>query len=134
MEGTDFAIDYFPSFVPVPGNFTGIVTSGVGITSGNAGNITITAGSIEIGGGAVIASTVEGVGSGGAITLNSGVLTITEAARLDASTFGPGAGGSIFIASDGTVALDGPGSRLLTESFSTAPDAGTAGDITVAAA
>ena len=133
-DGTVFAIDEFPPFVPVPGNLTGIVTSGVGIASGDAGNITITAGSIEIGGGAVIASTVEGVGSGGTITLNSGVLTITEAARLDASTTGPGAGGSIFITSDGTGVLDGPGSRLLTESFSTAPDAGTAGDITVAAA
>jgi large exoprotein involved in heme utilization and adhesion len=130
-DGTVFPIDEFTPFRPSPGNFTGIVSSGVDITSGDAGNITINAGSIEIGGGAVIASTVEGVGSGGAITLNSGVLTMTEGARLDASTFGPGAGGNIVVNVTGDVLVNGQSGGFLVESFSTEPDAGLAGSIFV---
>lgn len=78
-------------------------------------------------------STASGAGAAGSIALSAGALTLTQGASISASTQGPGTGGNVGITTPGTVLLDGPDTAIATESASAAPDAGTAGNITLSA-
>jgi filamentous hemagglutinin family protein len=136
-DGTIFSIEEFGGgfieFEDFAPNFTGFFSIVRAETGGTAGNITINAPIVELGGGAVLATSTAGQGGGGTITINADSLSLLGGARLDASTVGVGDGGNIVINVTGSVVAQGTGGSLVVNSFSTEPDAGLAGSIFVTA-
>ncbi|MFQ5776060.1 MAG: hypothetical protein ACE5GS_16185, partial [Kiloniellaceae bacterium] len=74
-----------------------------------------------------------GAGSAGSITILAGELRLTGGAVVSATTQGPGPGGGIDLQAQNIIALDGAGTGVRTESASSAPNAGTAGNVTLSA-
>jgi large exoprotein involved in heme utilization and adhesion len=79
--------------------FTGI-TSQSGFSSGNAGEVRVSAGSLTIGNGAEISASTFGSGTGGDVRVNTGLLAISNSGEISASTFGSGAGGDVTVSAN----------------------------------
>jgi large exoprotein involved in heme utilization and adhesion len=80
---------------PIP---TGIFANGEGLGAGRAGNITVTAGNLEVRNGAEIsASFLRGLGQGGNVTINATDITLQDGGRISAESFDTGLAGQIFI-------------------------------------
>jgi large exoprotein involved in heme utilization and adhesion len=113
------------------GNLSGVFST-VG-ADGMGGAIVITAGRLEVFNDGIVTTTTSGSGDGGSIAIAAGEILLASGGSIAAGTTNSGNAGNITMTAGGTVLLDGAGTGLFTESTSTAPDAGTAGDITVAA-
>jgi large exoprotein involved in heme utilization and adhesion len=97
---------------PIPtGIFaTGIFVTGVGGVGGElfevgAGNITVTAGNLEVRNGAEINAGIFGPGQGGNVTINATDITLQDGGRISAEGFDPGLG-QVFIADAGDITLE----------------------------
>jgi filamentous hemagglutinin family protein len=82
--------------------------------SGNAGNITVTAGSLSITNSDGISSSTLGSGNAGNISVTAGTVMLSEFGGIDSDSFFSGAAGNISVAVNGT----GPGAlTILTNGF-----------------
>jgi large exoprotein involved in heme utilization and adhesion len=81
---------------PIP---TGIFANGEGAGAGRSGNITVTAGSLEVRNGAEINASFRGLGQGGNVMIEVGdLLHLSNGSRITASVAGgEGSGGNIAI-------------------------------------
>jgi len=86
---------------------TGIEAQASGTQSGNAGTVTVSAGSIIIQGGAQITSSTDGPGRGGDVTVNTGSISILNGGIVSSDTGGTGSAGSVQVATPGALLLDG---------------------------
>ena len=89
------------------GGFTEIAASALGTRSGNAGAVTIDAGSVRIQGGARIASATAGPGRGGAVAVNAGTLTLSGGGSVNTQTVASGNAGVVSLDVGGDLAIDG---------------------------
>ena len=101
-----------------------IVTSSAILNSGNAGSITINAGSTAIEDGARIGADTFSAGQGGNITVTGGTLRLTNGSAITNTSSGSGNAGTITI-NAGNIAVDG--ARIGADTIS----AGRGGDITI---
>jgi large exoprotein involved in heme utilization and adhesion len=78
-------------------------------STGNAGDIRITAGSLHVDGanGASIGSSTFGAGRSGNIVVQVGTLTLTNGALIGSSTFGTGQGGTVTVTATEAIAISG---------------------------
>ncbi len=79
--------------------FTGI-TSQSGFSSGNAGEVLVSAGSLTISNGGEISASTFGSGTGGDVQVSTGSLAISSGGEISASTFGSGAGGGVMVSAN----------------------------------
>ena len=125
VDGTFF----FPSGVLATAEFG---------SAGNAGDIRVDAGRIDVGSGGQIATNTRSSGDGGVITLTAGQIALTEGGQIFGGTFAQGKGGSIVIDADAVLArgrfFDGdfffPSGVLATAEFGSQ---GNAGEVRVTA-
>jgi filamentous hemagglutinin family protein len=66
-----------------------------GISEGDAGDVTITAGSLTLVNRGIISARTDGLGSGGDVTINVDQLLIKDKGRIVATTRGQGTGGTV---------------------------------------
>jgi large exoprotein involved in heme utilization and adhesion len=105
--------------------FTGIASQAEPGSTGDAGDLTVTAGNLEVRNGAEINASASGPGQGGNVTISATDITLQDGGRISAGSIGAGLGGQIFIK-----ALDNL--RLVNGSqISAATTQADAGDITL---
>ncbi len=97
-----------------------------------AGAVTIGARSIEVLADSEISTSTLGAGPAGTVALTGERLRVANG-TVASSTSGAGDGGNVVVTTSGSVGLDGAGAGLMTESTSSAPDAGAAGNVTLTA-
>ena len=98
-------------------------------STGNAGQITVSAPTLTMGDGGAISVANSGAGNAGNIALNVSNFTQTGGARVDSSTSGSGLGGDLTVNAVNSASISDPGTGL----FSTASGTGAGGDIKVQA-
>jgi large exoprotein involved in heme utilization and adhesion len=113
-----------------PGAASGILSEANVGSTGNAGTIRLTAGSLSIFAGGEISSTAVGPGNAGTILIDAGSASIFDTGLIATTTKQTGAGGDIDLAVSGNLLLSGVGPQIAAESTGT----GNAGSITVSAA
>jgi filamentous hemagglutinin family protein len=96
------------------GSFTGIVASANPGSTGNAGDITVTAGRLALAASGTIVSNTFGASSGGRVAVDvtgrgARALVIRTDGAIAASTFGKGNGGRIAVDVQGGLTIDGAG-------------------------
>ncbi len=91
------------------GGFTEIAASALGARSGNAGTVTIDAGSVRVQGKARIASATAGPGRGGAVAVNTGTLAVSGGGSVNTQTVASGDAGVVSLNVGGDLAIDGGG-------------------------
>jgi large exoprotein involved in heme utilization and adhesion len=118
-----------------PDSFTGMSSQANQGSTGNAGSISVSAGSISLANVGQISSLTFGPGNAGQINVAAGALSIASNGRIIASTLGSGRGGSVAIAVAGQLSLDGTQGdpNLLTGISSQTQGGGAAGTVTVTA-
>jgi filamentous hemagglutinin family protein len=102
---------------------TGILSEALAGSSGNGGSVTVSAGSLDIGGYGEISSRADpgnskhptATGAAGQVVVSVGALTITGHGSITTATSGPGQGGDIDIVA-GTIGLSGPHARITAQS------------------
>jgi large exoprotein involved in heme utilization and adhesion len=72
-------------------------TEGCGEKCGDAGNITVKTGSLQLKEGAQISASTAGPGKGGNMAINADNLQLSDGSEIRARSFGPGTGGNINI-------------------------------------
>lgn len=116
------------------GGFTQIGASSQGLQSGNAGTVTVSAGTATARNGAQIASLTNGPGQGGNVAVNTGALTLTRGGLITSGTSGAGNGGEIALTVGGALTIDGTdkgGFRNGVSSEATPGSSGLAGAVRV---
>ena len=98
-------------------------------STGNAGQIEVSATALSLVDGAKISVDTSGAGNAGAIALNLAALSLAGGARIDSSTTAGGRGGDIALNATSGGSLAGADGGL----FSTASSSGSAGQIVVSA-
>ncbi|MEH1885626.1 beta strand repeat-containing protein [Nostoc sp.] len=124
VKGGTFGLD---KIIGVSGLFSYLLSG-----EGKGGDIEITAGSLSVTNGAVIAGDTDGQGNGGNITINArDRVSVTNNATISANTLGQGNGGNITINAGDTVTFDGGKNGLITSVGTNAFDnsTGNAGNI-----
>ena len=117
--------------VSIAGVETGLFSTAEAKSTGDAGQIVVSAPSLSLTEGGKISVATSGAGRAGDILLNVNDFTLAGGARVDSSTSGPGAGGTVTInAASGVVTISGSGSGL----FSNAEGSGPGGDVNIQAA
>jgi large exoprotein involved in heme utilization and adhesion len=121
-------------------SFTGISARADQGSSGNAGDVTVTAGTLRVVGGGEITSDAFATGNGGDVSVSvtgkgAAALTIRTGGEIAAGTFGPGNGGRIEVDVAGRLTINGTGTSSFTGISATAESGsrGHAGDVTVKA-
>jgi filamentous hemagglutinin family protein len=121
-----------------PGSFTGISSQANKGSTGNAGPISISAGSISLANQGQIFSLSLGSGNPGEITVNAGALSIASNSVIGSpvvgspTSTGSGKGGSVSLRIDGQLTIDGAGGDPIfftgiTAQSQSAADAGSIG-------
>jgi filamentous hemagglutinin family protein len=113
--------------VSISGLATGLFSTAE--STGNAGQIVVSAPTFTMSEGGQISVATASVGRAGDVGLHVSNFTLTGGARVDSSTTGAGLGGNVTIDAAGPVSIAGPGTGL----FSTATGTGDAGQIAVMA-
>jgi large exoprotein involved in heme utilization and adhesion len=122
-------------------HLTGIAAQNNPGSTGNAGSVTVRAGSLTIERGASIAATTYGQGAGGDVSVDvtgtgARALVIRTSGEIDASTNGAGNGGQVAVDVAGGLVINGAHAdpRFATGILAQANpgSTGTAGDVTVA--
>ena len=120
---------------PAGAGFTEIGASAFGERSGNAGTVTVSAGSVTVQGAARIASLTAGPGRGGAVTVNAGTASLSQAGSITTATSGSGNAGSVALNVGGGLIIDGTSAVSSEAAPKSAGSAGTvrvnAGDISI---
>jgi filamentous hemagglutinin family protein len=123
-----------------PNSFTGVSsqtnTDKAGkVSTGNAGPINISAGSISLANLGRISSSTVGSGDAGQITIAAGTLSITSNGAIASATFGSGKAGGVSVAVAGQLSVDGATGdpTLLTGISSQSQGGGDAGTVSVKA-
>jgi large exoprotein involved in heme utilization and adhesion len=123
-------IDGIASSVP-----TGI-TSGSAFGTGNAGNVSVSAGLLAVSNGGEISATTD-FGAGGSVKVSTGSLAISNRGEISATTFNTGVGGDVLVSVTGDLVINGidPNSPTRTGIFARTLDrsGGNAGRVTVSA-
>ena len=109
------------------GGFTEIAASAQGSQSGNAGTVTVSAGTAAVRNGGRIASTTTGPGRGGDVTVNTGALALARGGTITSDTFGSGNGGEIALAVGGALTIDGTDKSGLRNGVSSEAAPGSSG-------
>jgi filamentous hemagglutinin family protein len=91
------------------GGFTDIAASAQGLQSGDAGTVSVSAGTVAVRGGAQIASLTNGPGRAGNVTVSTGALTLARGGTITTDTFGSGNAGDIALTIGGALIIDGTG-------------------------
>ena len=120
---------------PAGGGSTEIGASALGERSGNAGTVTVSAGTVTVQGAARIASSTAGPGRGGSVTVNAGTASLSQAGSITTATSGSGNAGSVALNVGRGLIIDGA-SAISSEAVPTSVgSAGTvrvnAGDISI---
>ncbi len=118
------------------GGFTEIGASALGPRSGDAGAVSVSAGSVTVQNGARIASATDGSGQGGNVTVNTGALTLARGGRITTDTSGSGKAGEIVLDASGALTIDGAGAggfRNGVSSEAAVDVSGSAGSVRVSA-
>jgi Large exoproteins involved in heme utilization or adhesion len=112
-------------------NATGLFAQANRGNSGDAGDLTVKAGSLEVHNGAVISASTFGPGRGGNLAIDAHDLEVSNGGQIGAVTSGPGRGGNVTVNATSIELRDG--STIAAESKSAAPDAGESGSISITA-
>jgi hypothetical protein len=116
---------------------TGISSQANRNSKGNAGGVTVSAGSLSIVDGGAISTTTFESGNAGNVFVTAGGLSIASSGEIVSNTKGSGKGGSVLVKVDGQLTIDGiaPIANLLTEvaADSEVGSTGNGGDVTVTA-
>jgi filamentous hemagglutinin family protein len=116
---------------------TGISAESVDGATGNAGKVTIDAGSVTIDGIGQLTSSTEGPGNAGDVTVNAENIALTNGGAIFSNTTGSGDGGNVVVDVAGALAITGdPASELFTGISAESVDGatGNAGKVTIDAA
>jgi len=83
-----------------------IGSSALGPQSGNAGPVTVSAGTVAVQGGAQIASLTHSQGQGGGVTVNAGALTLLRGGSIRGVAFASGNAGDVALNVNGALTID----------------------------
>ena len=89
------------------GGATQIGASALGPQSGDAGTVSVSAGTVAVQNGAQVATATNGTGGGGGVAVNTGALTLARGGVITSGTFGAGNGGEIALTVGGALTIDG---------------------------
>jgi large exoprotein involved in heme utilization and adhesion len=116
---------------------TGIFSQADLGSSGAAGNVKVSAGTLVVRNGGQISSRTLGSGIGGTVSVDTGNLTIVNDGRIATDTLGPGSGnaGTVSVSVAGRLAIDGASQTSFTgiSSRSTQGSGGNAGEVKLSA-
>ena len=99
-------------FVDLSGTKSSFSTSSRTTSSGESGDITVTAESLRVADGAAVEAQTRSTNKGGEITVNANTLEVTSGGQLSTTTFGSGQAGNITLKVPNSVTLKGEGSGL----------------------
>jgi large exoprotein involved in heme utilization and adhesion len=111
--------------------FTGIAAESLDDATGNAGKVTVDAGSVTIAGTGQISTSTGGPGSAGDVAVNADSATIADGAQISSSTSGSGHAGNIIVDVTGTLEVDGGGQPQDATGIVADGGTGNAGTITI---
>ena len=84
------------------------ISSESGFSTGNAGEVRVSAGSLMLSNGGQISASTFGAGAGGDVQVSAGVLALSSGGEISASTFADGPGGNVRVTGNSlTIAQDG---------------------------
>jgi filamentous hemagglutinin family protein len=84
-----------------------LVSDSLGLAHGNAGPVTVTSGPLTVTAGGQISSNTSSFGNAGAVTVAAQELSLTAGGTISSATIGPGNAGAITVTSTGAVSIDG---------------------------
>jgi large exoprotein involved in heme utilization and adhesion len=111
--------------------FTGIAAESLDGSTGNAGKVTVGAGSVTLAGTGQITTSTDGPGSAGDVAVNGDSVTIADGAQISSGTSGSGNGGNIILDVTGALEIDGGGKPEDATGIVADGGTGNAGTITI---
>jgi filamentous hemagglutinin family protein len=113
-------------------SFTGISSSSLSASNGNAGNVKISAGTLSIANSGAISTRTDGAGAGGTLAVEvGGDIALRSGAVITTNTAGVGDAGSVEVTARGPLTLSDPSTGIVASAASTAT--GSAGSVMVSA-
>jgi filamentous hemagglutinin family protein len=88
------------------GVFTGIAAQANSGSTGRAGDITVTAGTLFVADGGQISGNTFGTGHGGIVTVRAGALFLKDGAQISVSSFAAGAAGEVSVQVAGSLTIE----------------------------